>query len=205
MAESEHMKGLASSQAERRSLAVALRKVNQLQAVTERLLALATPDEGQDGFAIVSVRDLIDESVGALDDEERRRVTTSGDEADLFVRGDAEALRIAISNGLSNALKFGTHATIDVVAGDASAIIAIEDDGPGVAAEERAKVFEPFVRGGASRGLPGHGLGLALVAHVSKRHRGHARLTEPKHAAKGARLEIEVPLASDRQATEGLS
>ncbi|MBS2012785.1 MAG: HAMP domain-containing histidine kinase [Deltaproteobacteria bacterium] len=199
MAEAERTTGASELSTQRKSLDVALRKVDQLQAVTERLLALATPDDGQDGFAVLSTRDLVDEAVAGLDLAERQRVAAlaDDDDADHLIRGDAEALRIAVSNGLSNALKFGTRATIEVVAGESEAVIAIEDDGPGVPEDERMKVFEPFIRGGTSRGLPGTGLGLALVAHVSKRHRGRACLTAPRHGTTGARLEIHLPLATD--------
>lgn len=187
--------GTDTAEERRRSLAVALRKVEQLHAMAERLLALATPDAGLDGFAIVSIRDVVDEAIAMLGTEETERVVAGAEDADVVVRGDAEALRIAVSNGLTNALKFGKQAKVEITSTDSLAVVAIEDDGPGVPEEERLRVFEPFARGGAARGVPGHGLGLALVSHVAKRHRGKARLTSPRHGESGARLEIELPLA----------
>ncbi|MFC3111052.1 sensor histidine kinase [Undibacterium arcticum] len=56
--------------------------------------------------------------------------------------------------------------------------IAVSDDGPGIPDEEKSKVFERFYRGDASRGTPGAGLGLSLVAAVAKLHGGVLKLTD---------------------------
>jgi len=57
--------------------------------------------------------------------------------------------------------------------------IAVEDDGPGIAPEERAVAFERFHRGGAARGaVPGTGLGLAIVRELAEGGGGHATLDE---------------------------
>jgi hypothetical protein len=53
---------------------------------------------------------------------------------------------------------------------DAAVEIAVADDGPGISDSEKAKVFERFYRGDASRGTPGAGLGLSLVQAVAKLH-----------------------------------
>jgi two-component system, OmpR family, sensor histidine kinase MprB len=179
------------------SLRVALRKVAQLQSLTERLLFLAMPDgSGEDAFEVVSMRDVVDEAIAALAPEDASRVAIA-DEADLFVRGDPAALGIALSNGLANALKFGAHVSLETFVHDDLAVVAIEDDGPGVPEDERARMFEPFVRGAGSNRVQGHGLGLALVAHVSKRHRGRACLTAARNGPRGARLEIRLPRAAE--------
>lgn len=178
------------------SIEVALRKVSQLQSLTERLLTLATPDGGADGFEVVSLRDVIDDVVATLPASDRARVTIADDD-DVFVRGDSETLGIAVSNGLSNALKFGAQAFIEVSALDDHATVAIEDDGPGIPADERGRMFEPFARARSTKGVPGHGLGLALVEHVATCHRGHANLIPARHGRTGARLEIVLPIVGD--------
>ncbi|HRG99533.1 MAG TPA: HAMP domain-containing sensor histidine kinase, partial [Polyangiaceae bacterium] len=179
-----------------RALGVALRKVAQLQALTERLLVLATPSgSGSEHEELVSLRDVLDEALAALSTDDAARLTVAEGDADAVVRGDALALGMAVSNGLSNALKFGDRVRLELDATSDPAVVAIEDDGPGVPEGERARMFAPFARGGGASGVPGHGLGLALVAHVVKRHGGRARLTAPRHGPRGARLELELPRA----------
>jgi signal transduction histidine kinase len=59
--------------------------------------------------------------------------------------------------------------------------IMVEDDGPGIAAEEREKVFEPFYRSDLARTLregSGFGLGLAIVRAIAEGHRGELTLSE---------------------------
>jgi signal transduction histidine kinase len=178
------------------SLRVALRKVAQLQSLTERLLVLATPDGGGDeGLEVVSLRDVVDEALSLLPAEEAARISIE-EETDACVLGDAPALGMLVSNGLSNALKFGNRVRLEIRSMDGTAVLAIEDDGPGVPEGDRARMFEPFARGGGAKRVPGHGLGLALVAHVAKRHRGRALLTGARHVPKGTRLEVQLPLVA---------
>ena len=74
--------------------------------------------------------------------------------------------------------------------------LVARETAPGIAAVDRERVFEPFHRtpGARASGLPGHGIGLALVAHVAALHAGRASFVAPD-AERGARLRIELPLA----------
>jgi signal transduction histidine kinase len=71
-------------------------------------------------------------------------------------------------------------------------VLVVDDDGPGVAPDQRTRVFEPFVRApqAVERQISGHGLGLALIAHVARRHGGGARFIDGEP---GAHLEIRLP------------
>jgi signal transduction histidine kinase len=115
-------------------------------------------------------------------------------EDDLFIRGDEELLRVLLNNALANALKFSA-AEVKVYARRAQSKVWIEvnDHGPGVPLAERAHVFSPFYRTKAALagGVPGHGIGLALIAHVARIHSGEARFLE---VDEGSRLQIELPL-----------
>ncbi len=183
----------APSARPRESIRRALRKVQHLQELTERLLLLAAPETEDDARELVSLRDVVEDTVLDLDEGDRGRVTVEpGD--DVLVRGDAAALGIVVSNGVSNALKFGTRVAIEVTAEAKTAVLAIDDDGPGVSEENRSKMFEPFARGQGAR-VPGHGIGLALVAHVAKRHRGSAHLSPTQRWPIGTRLEVRLPIS----------
>ncbi|MFT3711670.1 MAG: HAMP domain-containing sensor histidine kinase [Archangium sp.] len=164
--------------------------VSRLEVLVERLLVLATPPDARAEFdEAVSLRDVIDDVFAALPAESRARVQLVG-EVDATVRGDATLLQAMVSNAVSNALKFGTTATVELLpARDGSATVRVDDAGPGVPPEAREKAFEPFYRLGEARRISGHGLGLALIAHIARRHGGSARFVD---APRGARLELTV-------------
>lgn len=103
----------------------------------------------------------------------------------LLIWYDADQLERMISNLLANALKFtpgGGHVCVRLVPAATEVGIEVEDDGPGIAAEEHAHVFERFYQGSASAisGAPGTGIGLALVRELIELHHGRAELiSEP--------------------------
>jgi signal transduction histidine kinase len=130
--------------------------------------------------------------------EEAGRELRCSLEPGLEVRADRELLAQAIVNLIDNALKYGAGDGIEVSArrmGDGIAI-AVADHGPGIPEEARGRVLERLVRLDASRGIPGTGLGLSLVAAVARLHRGTIRL-EDNHPGVRALLWV----ASDPNAT----
>ena len=91
----------------------------------------------------------------------------------VFIRGDRDLLFDAIANLIDNAIKHGGEAgqiTVEVYGRDGKAVISVSDNGPGIPAEERANVFKRFYRLERSRGSPGNGLGLSVVAAVARFH-----------------------------------
>jgi two-component system sensor histidine kinase MprB len=88
-----------------------------------------------------------------------------------LVRVDPAAVDRAIGNLVDNAIKWspsGGCVHVDVVAGK----VSVTDDGPGVAAEDVPHIFERFYRASAARGMPGAGLGLAIVGQVAQANGG---------------------------------
>jgi len=89
------------------------------------------------------------------------------------IRGHAELLSQAVADLLDNAVKYtpaGGAVTLTVVGDDDRVGLTVADTGPGVPAADRSRVLERFVRLDASRGGPGAGLGLSLVAAVARLH-----------------------------------
>jgi len=127
----------------------------------------------------------------------------------VVVQGHARLLRRVLRNLLENARRYGqpTGPLPDGMAAirllidrmpatptqGALAIVAVEDSGPGVPAEQRERIFEPFYRlPGASEREGGVGLGLSLVKSIAERHGGRIRCEE--RPGGGARFVLELPV-----------
>ena len=101
--------------------------------------------------------------------------------AGVSIRGHRELLGQAIANLLDNAIKYtpaGGRIAIVLDRAGGAPRLAIADSGPGVPTGERARVLERFVRLDSSRGTPGSGLGLSLVAAVAKLHGARLALAD---------------------------
>jgi two-component system, OmpR family, sensor kinase len=95
------------------------------------------------------------------------------------IRGDADLLLLAVHNLLENSLKFSSPGdTLELRAFEDGQLVVIEvaDTGPGIPDEEQPHVWEGLYRGQAGRGVPGSGLGLALVRVIVDRHDGSVGL-----------------------------
>ena len=110
----------------------------------------------------------------------------------LPVSADALQLREALANLIDNALRYtpaGTSITLRVGQDpDGSAVLVVEDTGPGLRADDMDHVFQRFWRGSELPG--GCGLGLAIVQEIARRHGGDARVEQI--APQGLRVEIRI-------------
>jgi signal transduction histidine kinase len=101
---------------------------------------------------------------------------------DLSFEGDREAVLRAVRNLVANALEWspaGGSVLVELVGDERSVEVRVHDRGPGIAAADRERVFEPFVRldaDGARRA--GYGLGLSIVRRAAEVHGGAARVDE---------------------------
>ncbi len=112
------------------------------------------------------------------------------------VLGDALSLRRLISNVTDNAIIYGGCALIRAFSVEGEATIIIEDRGPGIKAELREQVMEPFVRleTSRSRKTGGAGLGLAIARNIAEAHGGKLAIGEASGG--GAKVTITLPLFS---------
>jgi len=176
----------------------------RLTALVAQVLDFAGIESGSRAYASepVSVASLVDEVLRdhrlALD---QAGMTVEKDLApDLpGVRGDAAALRRALANLVANAVKFAASGRWLAVRAasrpdEGVVVVRVEDRGPGIPRDERARVFEPFFRGPAAErnATPGSGLGLSLVRHVVLAHGGRVHV-EGREGG-GAVIVLELPL-----------
>ncbi|SDQ63270.1 cell wall metabolism sensor histidine kinase WalK [Quadrisphaera sp. DSM 44207] len=124
----------------------------------------------------------------------RGRLVVAPEAGALVVRADKRRLERVVANLVDNAERHGGGlSAVRVEAGDGEARVCVDDDGPGVAPEERERVLERFARGrgSASTSTCGAGLGLSLVArHV---HLLHGRLEVRASPSAGARFVVALP------------
>ena len=103
-----------------------------------------------------------------------------------IVQGNAVLLQEALANLLDNALHHGgrgTHVTVRALAHG----VEVQDDGPGIAPEHQAHVFERFYRA-AAPGVSGSGLGLAIVQEIARQHGARVELHSPLDTGRGTRI-----------------
>ena len=118
----------------------------------------------------------------------------------LKLNGNRELLGQALVNLVENALKYyepvegkAGKITVSLKQAGPRVLVEVADNGPGIPAEDRARVIERFVRLEKSRTMPGSGLGLSLVAAVARLHGGEFRIEDN---APGVRAVIDLPGSS---------
>ncbi len=110
------------------------------------------------------------------------------------IQGREQALKRAVTNVVSNALKYGSMVSVNMESNDRKLEIAIDDDGPGIPADKREEVFKAFYRLEESRNKEtgGIGLGLAITKDVITSHGGKIELQDSPLG--GLRVLISIPL-----------
>jgi signal transduction histidine kinase len=116
------------------------------------------------------------------------------------VTGDAAALRRVLGNLGDNAARHAASRVAFALAErDGAVVLDVDDDGPGIAPEDRPRVFGRFVRldDARARDAGGSGLGLAIVAEVVGAHGGSVSIANGRLG--GARFTVRLPSAGRQQ------
>ncbi len=109
--------------------------------------------------------------------------------------GNPVAIRRAVTNLVINAIRYGhgwVLLTTGLSADKKQVWICVEDNGPGIDAEQLNKLFEPFVRGDAARGSDGTGLGLAIVKRIVVQHGGAVSVNNRSEG--GLKVQVSFPV-----------
>ncbi|WP_042272703.1 ATP-binding protein [Paraburkholderia heleia] len=148
----------------------------RLSHLAEQLLTLARlgPDSMPPPMSVMDLTLLARSVVG----ERARLAQANGIDLGLVadspvqVRGSEDGLRILLNNLVDNAIRYaGPGARVDVVVkcDDGSPTLRVCDTGPGIAVEDRERVWERFYRG-SGHGASGSGLGLSIVSRIAGQH-----------------------------------
>ena len=154
--------------------------------------------EAMQHFDVAEVARDVAELYDAVAEEQGVMLTLDVD-APLMMRGGRELIGQALANLVDNAIKHGqpqesgAQVVVNIAARRMGNRIelTIADRGPGVAAQDRARVLERFVRLEGSRSRPGSGLGLSLASAVARLHHGALRLDDNEP---GLRVTIDLPV-----------
>jgi two-component system OmpR family sensor kinase len=174
-------------------------EATRMGVIVDDLLLLARLDQGPStGREPVALDRLVADAVTDARVVGRDH-TFETDLTPLTVLGDDARLRQVATNLLANAVAHtpaGTTVGVRVAPEGSVAVLEVADDGPGMTAEDAARVFDRFTRvdQGRTRDKGGSGLGLAIVAAIADTHGGTVRLkTAP---GVGSTFRVELPLVS---------
>jgi signal transduction histidine kinase len=179
-------------------LAESASQIDRLEWITRNLLDLSRLDAGltELDFGDHEAGELAESASAAfktLAQEKEITVTVNVPAAPVFVCCDRGRVELALSNLVSNALKFTPRGgRVEVGAAEAGDSVRfwVLDDGPGIPLADQPRVFERFYRGQGSR-AEGSGLGLAIVHSVAQAHDG--RVWVESEPGVGSRFVFELP------------
>jgi signal transduction histidine kinase len=125
--------------------------------------------------------------------------------SDLPVSGSRQAIERVVTNLVGNAAKYSDAGSVILVSTrrvDGHAELVVEDEGPGIPADQREQVFSPFYRGSGDEVVRtrGAGLGLAIVAEFAATMSGRARVEDA--ASGGASFVVSYPIVAEDRAIE---
>jgi signal transduction histidine kinase len=171
--------------------------VNRAAALTDRLLTLARLEAG---IVVPGEAELSVETAAVLADistvAESRGVSLVFEAQDALVRGDPTLVRLIAANLIDNAVRHAAargEVEVSITASSTMASLTVTDDGPGIAPEERLRVFERFYRGPGKVGGAA-GLGLAIVAEAVRLLGGEVVLADRSGGRTGLRACVTLPL-----------
>jgi NtrC-family two-component system sensor histidine kinase KinB len=186
---------------QKRMLEVAKADSDRLYRTIDDLLSLSRMESGraQFRFRAMAPAEIITTAVEPLRQffvDKRIKLAVQIHDELPRVTADPESMQSALTNLLSNALKFtppGGEVFVSVEDAGAVVTFTVGDNGPGIPEEFRPRIFEKFFRVPASSGPSGAGLGLSIAKNIIEAHGGHIQFTCPK--AGGTIFRFHIPVA----------
>jgi two-component system sensor histidine kinase TctE len=175
-----------------RKLRGATRRTSQL---ANQLLALSRADARGMPVQPVDLKALCESILETqLDAASAKHIDLGLDVQPVTVMGHEWLLRELLTNLVDNAVRYtpaGGTVTIHCLPQDGGALLAVEDDGPGVPPAERPRILERFYRVQGTQG-EGNGLGLAIAEEIARVHHSHLQLREGP-GGRGLQVSVSLP------------
>ena len=129
----------------------------------------------------------------------------AGTLCNAFLIAKTGALKRCLNNLIENAVKYGKNATIIVQDEEAQLVLKVEDEGPGIPAEEQENVFAPFYRieNSRNRNSGGTGLGLSIARNIAQDHGGN--ITCRNLETSGLQVSVTLPRRATLKETGALN
>lgn len=144
-------------------------ELGELSSVLAEVVELATEGAGSASFEVIDLAAVAEAALAQFELRSSRPVVR--ELTPCLVHGDRSALVRAAGNLIGNADKYSADGLpITVVVTNGS--LSVSDNGPGIAPQDRDRIFDRFYRSDEARSAPGSGLGLAIVAKAATEHRG---------------------------------
>ena len=164
----------------------AIEIADDLIEIFHAMLRIAQIEAGQRSvrFAVTPLAPIIariEDAYGPVAEENDQTLVFDTEDQDAMVLGDQHLLTQMIANLVENALRHspsGTRIEVTLARADDSVLLQVSDNGPGIPAEERDKVFRRFYRLEKSRTTPGNGLGLSMVRAIAELHDATVSLSD---------------------------
>lgn len=189
----------ALDESTRSDLAIVLAELERLNSKVNELLSFARPPVVASGTQQpVNLSQSVIRTVELLKRDAERRscgIVLADSTTGATVRGTEEALADILANLIVNAIEIspaGSEIAVQVAAADGHVSICVVDDGPGIPAEQQARLFQPFF----TTKPGGTGLGLATVARRAAELGGTASCESPIANERGAKFTVRLPIAS---------
>jgi signal transduction histidine kinase len=184
------------------SLELSLEQTERLTRLVTYLLDLSRVEAGASALVLTrfGVGDFLEEcaeAVSMVDAAKGLTYVVDVAPEELALEADVERLRQVMTNLLQNAIRhspFGGTIRLDAYPYGEDVVIEVGDDGPGIAPEDRDRVFERFARGTTASRAPtssgGTGIGLAIVRWAVDLHGGHVEVADTE---RGATMRVTLP------------
>ena len=165
--------------------------LDEMQRMTEEVLAFVREEATQEGTRRVDLAALVESLVADLAEIGLDADFAAAQQTPYACR--PASLKRALRNVIENAVTYGACARVSLEETPEDLLVVIDDDGPGIEQENFERVFEPFVRleESRSRDTGGIGLGLAIARSIVRGHGGDITLENRPEG--GLRLRVQLP------------
>jgi two-component system phosphate regulon sensor histidine kinase PhoR len=181
------------------------RESERLSRLIDNVLDFARIERGKAAydFAVTDLTEVLHRSLDVYRyriERENMNLQLTIDEDLPPVRIDESAITLVVMNLVDNALKYaadGKELGVSLRREGEDVLLSVRDSGPGIPADEQARVFDRFYRGRDTRGRPvrGSGIGLSLVRHIAQAHGGDVTLTSVP--GQGSTFTVRLPVAAE--------